>query len=288
MSNLDDKISSIGDQIRDVISTALTAEDVRMNKTDSLEFRQTDTTSVYNKGLMWTGGDTAKQLTLRPNPDRFFSTESIDIHREKAYHVDGILVLDGERLGPSVTHSNLNHVGTLTNLRTQGNLSIDEFMFYDADSMRFGIGTNEPNGTLGIANLEGEFIIDADNDRFRVGSWTTSDIEIITDDTTRIHISEHGHITVGSKGSNDTKLSVHGRLGVGVNNIDNDVSISTAGPIKLQGKKQEVGDDAPEDGNYKQGDIVWNSNPRPTSYIGWVCVREGTPGNWKPFGQITG
>lgn len=288
MSNLDDKIASIGDQIRDVISTALSAEDVRMNKTDSLEFRQTASSSVYNKGLMWTGTDTTKQITLRPNPDRFFSTESIDLHREKAYHIDGVLVLDGDRLGASITHSNLSHVGTLTDLRTQGSLTVDEFMFYDADSMRFGIGTDEPNGTLGVANLEGEFIIDADSDRFRIGTWTTSDLEIITDDTTRITISEHGNITIGTKGSSDTKLSVYGRIGVGVNNVDNDVSISTAGPIKLQGKKQEVGNGAPDAGSYKQGDIVWNESPKPTDYIGWVCVREGSPGTWKPFGQISG
>lgn len=286
MSNLDDKIASIGDQIRDVIASALTAEDVRMNKTDSLEFRQTETSSVYNKGLLWTGGETAKQLTLRPNPDRFFSTESIDLHRDKAYHVDGVLVLDGNRLGASVTHSNLSHVGTLTNLRTQGSLSIDEFMFYDADSMRFGIGTTEPNGTLGVANLEGEFIIDADSDKFRIGTWTTSDLEIITDDTTRITISEHGNITIGTKGSNETKVNVYGRIGIGVTNVDNDVSISTAAPIKIQGKKQEVGSGIPEAGSFKQGDIVWNSDPRPTGYVGWICVREGSPGVWKPFGQI--
>jgi hypothetical protein len=34
------------------------------------------------------------------------------------------------------------------------------------------------------------------------------------------------------------------------------------------------------------GDIVWNSDPAATEYIGWVCVSAGTPGTWKGFGQI--
>ena len=42
----------------------------------------------------------------------------------------------------------------------------------------------------------------------------------------------------------------------------------------------------PTSGSFRQGDIVWNENPIPTGYVGWICVRTGTPGEWKPFGQI--
>jgi hypothetical protein len=31
---------------------------------------------------------------------------------------------------------------------------------------------------------------------------------------------------------------------------------------------------------------VWNNNPQPTGYVGWVCTREGTPGDWSGFGLI--
>ena len=44
---------------------------------------------------------------------------------------------------------------------------------------------------------------------------------------------------------------------------------------------------APTAGSYALGDIVWNSNPQPTGYVGWVCIRAGTPGLWKSFGQIS-
>ena len=63
-------------------------------------------------------------------------------------------------------------------------------------------------------------------------------------------------------------------------------NIVTDGPIVSQGKQQVVGNDIPTYGNYKQGDIVWNDNPRPGSWVGWVCVQTGSPGVWKPFGAI--
>jgi hypothetical protein len=60
----------------------------------------------------------------------------------------------------------------------------------------------------------------------------------------------------------------------------------TNGPVKFENKKFLNGSGIPTSGTYRQGDIVWNENPVSTSYIGWVCVKAGTPGEWKPFGQI--
>ena len=42
----------------------------------------------------------------------------------------------------------------------------------------------------------------------------------------------------------------------------------------------------PTQGVYKKGAVVWNANPTPTGYVGWVCIMDGTPGEWKPVGQI--
>lgn len=42
----------------------------------------------------------------------------------------------------------------------------------------------------------------------------------------------------------------------------------------------------PTSGNYVVGDIIFNSNPTNGGYIGWVCVSEGNPGTWYPFGKI--
>ena len=43
----------------------------------------------------------------------------------------------------------------------------------------------------------------------------------------------------------------------------------------------------PTEGVYKKGDIIWNSNPAPSGFIGFVCIESGTPGLWKSFGTIS-
>ena len=95
-------------------------------------------------------------------------------------------------------------------------------------------------------------------------------------------IAAFANIKLGS--NNDTKTSVVGKLGVNVNNPTHD--IETAGAVKFQGKKFETGTEVPTSGLYNLGDIVWNQLPTPTGYVGWVCIREGSPGEWKAFGQI--
>jgi Pectate lyase superfamily protein len=39
-------------------------------------------------------------------------------------------------------------------------------------------------------------------------------------------------------------------------------------------------------GEYNIGDIIYNTNPTPGGYVGWICTASGTPGTWKGFGLI--
>jgi hypothetical protein len=127
-----------------------------------------------------------------------------------------------------------------------------------------------------------EFIIDPTEDKkFKIGTWTTTALEIITDDTTRIDVAHNGVVTFHEK------VVLKNKLGVGVKNFSEDADITTAGPVRFQDKKFEVASESPTAGTYKKGDIVWDTNPQAGGYIGWICVREGTPGTWKPFGQIS-
>ena len=43
---------------------------------------------------------------------------------------------------------------------------------------------------------------------------------------------------------------------------------------------------SPTAGSWEAGDKVWHSAPLPGGNIGWVCVRSGSPGDWKEFGPI--
>ena len=69
-------------------------------------------------------------------------------------------------------------------------------------------------------------------------------------------------------------------------NPKEDVSLTVAGSVSFDNKKFTTGDGKPTLGSYNKGDIVWNTDPKATDYIGWVCVTAGSPGAWLPFGSI--
>jgi len=254
--------------------------DIRNERTTPLEFKA-ENKSLSGKGLIWTGVDYTKQFVYKHSPDRLWSSEDIDIDREKCIRIDNLPVLNLTSLGNSVTQSNLQSVGTLESLNVDGSLTIDNFVYYDANSQRLGVGTAEPNAMLAIKSLDHEFIVDETEDKqFKIGTYTTTGIKIVTDDTDRIIVGPNGNIELKNK------VTVQGKLGINVNNFGDDVDITTSGPIRIEGKKFETGADIPSGGNYVLGDIIWNTNPVPTGYVGWICVRNGNPGEWKPFGQI--
>lgn len=284
-SELDNAIQELGSSLSNIINRALTVEDMRMQALSSVEF-QADANGVYGKGLQWKGQGPTKQLIYRANPDRIWTSESIDLGAEASYMIGNTPVIRQTELGSSVRTSSLTTVGTLQNLRTGGNLSIDEYIFYNTDSESFGIGTESPNGKFAVATLDAEFIIDTDPGTVKLGTWTSDDLRLITDDTTRIIVRANGNVDLGDPDGSDTKVTVHGKLGIGVNNIDSDVSLSTNGPVKFENKKFMNGTGTPTSGTFRQGDIIWNENTVTSGYIGWVCVRTGTPGEWRPFGQI--
>lgn len=258
--------------------------DIRLERTTPLEFLGDTDGDVAGKGLYWKGDTAAKRLVYYTDPSRIWISESVDIHQTAEYMIGGSAVLSKERLGSSVIHSNLVSLGTIRNLKTTGNLNLDEYIFYEAASQRLGLGTDNPNGSLSIASLDNEFFINVDSAHTKIGNWTASGLDIVTDDTAKISISKTGNITIGV--SSETKTQIIGKLGINVKNPDCD--ISTTGPVRFQGKKQEVASEIPRSGAYEQGDVVWNDKPKPDGYVGWICVRSGTPGIWKAFGMISG
>jgi hypothetical protein len=46
------------------------------------------------------------------------------------------------------------------------------------------------------------------------------------------------------------------------------------------------GTEIPTTGDWQQGDKMINTSPTASGYLGWVCVKTGTPGVWKGFGLI--
>ena len=104
------------------------------------------------------------------------------------------------------------------------------------------------------------------------------------DSSSRLVIDGGGILKV--QGLQDTVFE--GNVGIGVSAVTNGISLETSGPVKFQNKKMEVGDGVPTIGLYNQGDIVWHDAPSPGGNLGWICVRTGTPGEWRSFGTISG
>ncbi len=255
--------------------------DLRNERTAPLEFKA-ENGNVYNKGLLWSGAGPTKQLVIQGNPDRIWSSENIDLHHERDYRIANETVISRTSLGNGIVESNLRRVGTLESLAVAGNLNVDEFFRYDANSQQLALGAEAPNGMLTLESWDHQFVIDPTEDRqWKLGTWTTSDLHGITDDSTRLTIAANGNITV--KGKTNFERGV----GIGVKNFADDVDLTVAGAVRFEGRKFQVSNGTPTSGTYRKGDIIWSDNPKPTGYIGWVCTREGTPGEWKHFGQIS-
>ncbi len=107
---------------------------------------------------------------------------------------------------------------------------------------------------------------------------------IVGDSSSRLVVDGDGNLKVQSSAT----TLFEGKIGVGVSNVSQGVDIETANSVKFQGKKFEVGDGIPTIGLYNRGDIVWNDSPKANGHVGWICIRTGTPGEWRAFGAIGG
>ena len=229
--------------------------------------------NLNNQGLQWRQeGERTKQIVW--NQDRFTVSNTIDLHRNASYQIDNIPVLTSNSLGVTIVNSSLESVGTLQNLRTTGDVTLDDFVMYDSGTMRFSIGCEAPNAQLSVASNEAEFVVDPDFDHVKVGTYTTSKLSIITDNKERIIVKEHGGI------------ELKGAVGINVAYPGEDVDLQVNGPIRIQDKKIQVGTAIPDTGNYNIGDIIYNSAPTAGGWVGWICIASGMPGDWKAFGAI--
>lgn len=239
-------------------------------------------------GFLWIGGRPNRQFVLKADPIRFWMSEDVDLAEEKSYMIGTNPVLSFDTLGASVLTSSLQKVGILQNLSVSGEFNLDNYLHYNPASQRIGIGTDRPNGLVSILDYENnvEILIDGDKNTGygKIGTFNTKGFHIVTDDTTRISVSELGHIVLGQEGRDNTVVRVYGKMGIGIKNPSENLEV--AGNFKFGNRMFANGNQAPSEGSYQIGDIVWNSRPRSGSFVGWVCIGSGAPGSWRGFGAI--
>ena len=163
---------------------------------------------------------------------------------------DGREIVNGNQLGYQITDSNLQRVGMLRDLQTQGEAILSDTLY--VTGKRVGINTIEPSAVFVVWDEEIELVITK-------------------------HSSDTGYIG----------MPRFQRLVLGANNKDN-LILDTDGSVEIEnlrvGNTPMSSATAIPDYNAITGTIVWNENPAQGGPVGWICLGGSS---WAKFGIIT-
>ena len=266
----------------DVLEVRELKTDLKFGQGASLEVTVTGGETLVGKGMLLKGQGSTKQLIFSVNPDKFVSTEHFELLKDREYRIDGTPVLSATALGTGIVKSNLREVGRLRGLIVDGGFNLDQYVFYNNTTNRFGVGIENPNAGLSVCEDGVEVMLGTKDQSIGiVGTYASVPFEIVTDSTARITVGSSGNITF-----NSSEVVLNGKLAIGVRTRDSRVDLHIAGPIKYQDHIHQYLNGVPDSGTYTRGDIAWNTEPDVGRCVGWVCVRAGSPGTWMPFGEI--
>jgi hypothetical protein len=282
-SKIEQALASLEISLKEILKNQ--SNNVNLGKS-LVEFSSSNGYDNYGKGLSWTGHGSDKQFLLA-DPDKFYSTESIDLAKGKIFYINSNPVISEDSLGPSIVKSNLRQVGRLKNLSVDGDITANGFLFYNSNTNRLGLGTDQPNAVISVVDGGVEIIIGTENSvKAKIGTFGNHSLELVTDDKPRITIDFAGNIKLGNPNNGPIRTYINGKLYVGTKDMDNRVDLHVDGSIKYNDHIHTYATKTPELGDYRKGDIIWNEDPQMGKCVGWVCVRSGTPGSWLPFGEI--
>jgi hypothetical protein len=214
--------------------------------------------------------------TVRVEKLEYVQAQVPKLNVQKAIMIDHNEVIWKDRLGKSVKKSDLTELGVLKNLQVRNT-------FYVADG-RVGINTTAPSADFSVNSGGYEIITRMHESNAFVGTHTHVAFAIGTDDTPRLTCRANGDVVVGTETGRPVNFNVFGKVGVGVKYPSESLEVS--GNIKFAERTFSSGEQAPKEGRWDTGSIVWNDKPEINQPVGWVCLKGGKPGNWRPFGQV--
>jgi hypothetical protein len=158
-------------------------------------------------------------------------------------------VVKGNQLGYHIVDTNIQRVGMIRDLQTQGEAYLSSTLY--TTKGRVGVNTMDPNSVLSVWDEEVEI---------SVGKRSQ--------DTGTINTPRYQTLVLGANGNNNLTLTPDGSVEVDSISIGS-VLMSSAITIP----------------NYSgiTGQIVWNQAPAPGSAIGWVCLGGHL---WAKFGTV--
>lgn len=214
--------------------------------------------------------------TVRVENLEYVQAQVPKLNVREAIMVDNNEVIWKAELGKSVKKSHLTEVGVLKNLQVRD-------VLYVANG-RVGVNTTAPSADFSVNSGGYEIITRMHEANAFVGTHTHVAFAIGTDDTPRLTCRANGDVVVGAEIGKPVNFNVFGKVGVGVKYPQ--ASLEVSGNIKFAERTFASGEQAPTDGRWDTGSIVWNEKPDINQPVGWVCVKGGKPGSWRPFGLI--
>jgi hypothetical protein len=162
---------------------------------------------------------------------------------------NGKEVVKGSQLGYHIVDTNIQRLGLIRDLQTQGEAYLSSTLYTTAG--RVGVNTMDPSAVLSVWDEEVEI---------NFGKRSQ--------DTAIINTPRYQTLVLGANGNNNLTLTPDGSV---------EVDRITIGTVIMTS--------ATTIPNYSgiTGQIVWNQAPAPGSAIGWVCLG-GT--RWAKFGII--
>jgi hypothetical protein len=159
-------------------------------------------------------------------------------------------IVNGNQLGYQITDSNLQRVGLLRDLQTQGEAVLCDTLY--VSTRRVGVNTIDPSSTFVVWDEEVEMVMTKRGQ-----------------DTGYFGTSRHQRIILGADNKDNIILDPDGSVEIENLRVGN-VPMSSATAIPNYGAIT--------------GTLIWNESPAPGGPVGWVCLGET---RWAKFGMIT-
>lgn len=201
---------------------------------------------LYDKGISWTWGAQRVSLGYRSG-GRMWSNADFDLAADKSFMIEGVPVLSKDSLGGGITKSNLREIGSLRHLTVNGDATIADFAVFNSSFGRLGLNTDSPNGVLSIVDNNVEIVVTSPRDNVaQIGTFTSHDLELITDNLPRITLRNNGEVVFGDERTKNAEVKIYGTLTVDTVVADN--RIDRFSPLEFKTSKDR--------GIYGQG-LIW-------------------------------
>lgn len=219
----------------------------------AITFTSDGLTSLDGKGLLFSQPSFTHQFIFKATPQKFFSTENIDLYSGRSYQIDGVPVIESGKLGDTIVSSNLTKVGHLQDLRTSGDSRFGDTLFVNDGFGRVSINTDITYGALTVWDNNVDFFVGADDEgrTARIGTNSNSKLSLVTDNTDRLTV-DGSQIIIGNAKSKNSEVIVHGNLQVhGTIKVDRLIT-----DVKYEQTKNIEFNTTPEDSAYGKG-LAW-------------------------------